>query len=126
MGYVATTLDVRNIEESLRFYQEVLGFSEWFRWGEGSLVAGGLRRGEGRVILSRADKLSPEQLAQRGIGTGLYVDVGDEEIDALYDRVKGVARVVEPIADRPWGDRTFIIADPDGYTVEVAKTTAEG
>lgn len=123
MDYVATTLAVRDVAASLTFYTTVLGFDEWFRWeNDGQLSAGGLRRGEGRIILSRAHGLSADDLARRGIGAGLYIVLDGGDIDALYAAVQGRATVLTPIGDRPWGDRTFEIADPDGYRVEVAKT----
>ena len=96
---------------------------ETCRWeNDGQLSAGGLRRDEGRIILSRAHGLSADDLARRGIGAGLYIVLNGGDIDALYAAVQGRATVLTPIGDRPWGDRTFEIADPDGYRVEVAKT----
>jgi len=122
MDYLATTLTVRDVDASLKFYTTVLGFEEWFRWEQdGQLQAGGLRRGEGRIILGPARGMSADDLARRGIGTGVYI-VLDGDIDALYTAVQGKAKVLTPIGDRPWGDRTFEIADPDGYRVEVART----
>jgi uncharacterized glyoxalase superfamily protein PhnB len=41
-------------------------------------------------------------------------------------RARGGASVIEEIGDRPWGDRTFAIADPDGYRLRFAKTLTEG
>jgi predicted enzyme related to lactoylglutathione lyase len=37
------------------------------------------------------------------------------ELDALYERAVGVgAHIVAPIAERPWGERSFYCLDPDG------------
>lgn len=126
VSYIAVTLAVDSIEASLRFYTEVLGFAEWFRWGQaGGLDAAGLRYGDGRVIMSQA-KLTPGQTAHRGAGMSMYIDVGSADIDAIYARVKDRAQVTVPLADRPWGDRTFAVTDPDGYEVEFARTVAQG
>lgn len=117
MKYVATAVSVKSVEQSIEFYCGVLGFTEWFRFGEGPLVAAGLERGAGRIIVSRTEQLSAEQLAGRGPGVSLYVGMdSSEDIDALWERVK----VLEPIADRYWGDRTFTVADPDGFPVEMS------
>lgn len=119
MAYIATALDVRSVEESLKFYTEVLGCTEWFRFGEETLVAAGLHYGEGRILISRTDKeVQPNSFAS------LYFVV-DGDIDALWNRAKDRAKVIDPIADRYWGDRTFVVADPDGYTVQLAKEKAQ-
>ncbi len=118
MAYIATALDVRSVEESLKFYTEVLGCKEWFRFGEGTLVAAGVQFGEGRIIISRTDKeVQPNSFAS------LYFMV-DGDIDALWNDVKDRAKVLDPLADRYWGDRSFVVADPDGYYVQVAKENA--
>ncbi|MDB4896373.1 MAG: Glyoxalase-like domain [Firmicutes bacterium] len=33
-------------------------------------------------------------------------------------------RTLRPIADKPWGDRVFTVADPDGYELSFALTRA--
>jgi predicted enzyme related to lactoylglutathione lyase len=37
-----------------------------------------------------------------------------DDPDALWNQVKGLAIVVEPLFDTPYGTRKFTIADPDG------------
>jgi uncharacterized glyoxalase superfamily protein PhnB len=40
------------------------------------------------------------------------------DVDAMWRRALDIgARVVAPIADRPYGLRDFTIADPDGFGV---------
>lgn len=126
MREVNPVLAVRSIAESMKWYQESLGFTEWFRWeNQGELAAGAVEHGSVRFILTRARNLSPEQLAVRGTGVEFYIGVGDADIDAYYNEVKGKARVVDPIADQPWGDRTFTVADPDGYRITFYKEKAQ-
>jgi catechol 2,3-dioxygenase-like lactoylglutathione lyase family enzyme len=49
-------------------------------------------------------------------GRGMYVYVAVADVDATYARLvaKGVAPISEP-RDWEWGNREFVVKDPDGY-----------
>lgn len=43
-----------------------------------------------------------------------------EDVDASYAEMQaGDARIVDPIANKPWGLRQFTIQDPDGHQFHV-------
>lgn len=44
-----------------------------------------------------------------------------EDVDGLWESLKGNATVVESIWDTPWGTRKFTIADPDGNELGFSK-----
>lgn len=53
------------------------------------------------------------------IPTGVVVGIEVDEVDTLYREL--TARGVKPEAtpeDRPWGVRSFYVADPDGHQLE--------
>lgn len=57
-------------------------------------------------------------------GSGIYVNVTVEDVDEAYAFVtsKGMKPSSEP-KDWPWGNREFVLRDPDGYKlVFMAKT----
>lgn len=111
MGYVATSLAVSDVAASSRFYQQVLGFTEWFSYGE---TACGVTFEGSRVLLHKGE---PESGAN---SVGLYIGL-DRGIDEVYERLKGQVTILTEIGDRHWGDRTFELADPDGYRIEFAQ-----
>jgi uncharacterized glyoxalase superfamily protein PhnB len=48
----------------------------------------------------------------------LYVEVDD--VDATHDRVRETGAVIDsPPSDKPWGDRSFMLSDPNGVRVYV-------
>jgi len=49
-------------------------------------------------------------------GRGLYVYINVEDVDATYEHLlaQGFAPATKP-KDWPWGNREFILKDPDGY-----------
>ena len=51
-------------------------------------------------------------------GTGVYLNMAVEKIDAWYAQLKqaGIQPSTEP-RDWPWGQREFVARDPDGYKI---------
>jgi PhnB protein len=126
MQSVIPAFAVADIETSLRFYADALGFKETFRMpgDDGRLVHASVQRGDVSLMFGAIDRI-PE-LADRpplGKGVVLYTNVGDDEdIDALFAHARANgATVLEPPADQPWGHRDWTIADPDGYAITVSK-----
>ena len=122
---VTPDLCVANIEKSVEFYRDVLGFevTDEHKGEDGTLMHAGVRRGDADVMFDRLDWLSEEdQKAKLGVGTGLYFELGDADIDAYYNgiREKG-GTVIQEIADQFWGHRHFQITDLDGYRLSFAK-----
>lgn len=76
------------------------------------------RRGFGRNI-----KRVPEPIAGPVATTELYLFVDD--IDASMRRAcDSGASLLDDASDRPWGDRVGYVADPDGYVVAFARSSA--
>lgn len=115
---------VASIERSVEFYRDVLGFEVTFQTTapDGKLGHAEVRSGAAAVMFDRLDWAPEAANAPRGNGTNLYFDVGDADIDAYYERVRGRgADVAQEIHDQFWGDRHFVIRDPDGYHLSFAK-----
>ncbi len=48
-------------------------------------------------------------------GYGVEVVLLVDNIESFYEQVKGVASIVEPLAEQPWGLKDFRCIDPFGY-----------
>lgn len=72
------------------------------------------------VLREEMDGLRAELVsATDGRGFWLNLDVADA--DAEHERLRQAgAEIVEPIADKPWGDRQFIVRDPNGVLVAIS------
>jgi GNAT superfamily N-acetyltransferase len=102
-----------DIEATLAYYKDVLGFESSWTWGEpatfGSASMGGV---------SIMFALQPELAANvRGHQHWIKVDEADE-LHRLH-RERG-ARVVEEIEDKPWGMREYVVEDLNGYHLRFA------
>ena len=106
------------------FYRELLRFPVQEEWdgsdGRGTLFATG-----GGVIEVMED--SPHHPAAPPRGVRVSIEVGDA--DGLHARLSEAGVVpTDPLADRPWGHRSFTIEDPSGLPLtffEVVEGVAE-
>jgi ribosomal protein S18 acetylase RimI-like enzyme len=102
-----------DIEATITYYKDVLGFESSWTWGEpptfGSVSLGGV------TIMFN---LLPELAAKvRGHQHWIKVD----EVDEMYrlHRERG-ATVVSEIDNKPWGAREYIVEDLHGYHLRFA------
>ena len=127
---VTPNLVVADIDRSLAFYRDVLGFPVVTTVPETApFVFVWLQRDDVSVFLNTVGSVKDTlpALAERPIGGTntlfMIVEANSpaEGIDALFDAVKSKARVVMPLKDQFYGMREFGIEDPDGYVVFFAQ-----
>jgi uncharacterized glyoxalase superfamily protein PhnB len=102
----------------LQFYRDRIGFAVERGGPEDSNVS--LSFGDARLMLEvPADFYSESynSAIRRRMGNAsphaLYMEAPD--IDVLYGRVNAQGiRIVDPLADRPWGQREFTVEDHEG------------
>jgi uncharacterized glyoxalase superfamily protein PhnB len=115
---VIPSIRVRDMAEALAFYRGPLEFT---------LVSGGddatnssLSRGDAHVMVeTAADHYGDEYNAaiRERLGTpsctALYMEASD--LAAFHSRLEAVgARIVDPLAQRPWGQEEFTVEDHEG------------
>lgn len=58
----------------------------------------------------------------RGRVTGLLLNFEVEDVDAVYERIRGAGLpILLAIRDEPFGQRHFITADPNGVLIDIIK-----
>lgn len=111
------SLTCKDIETSIDFYRDVLGFTVAMPFEkEGKLVGAVVTAGEIRIVLNQDDgKLGWDRVKGQGCYFQINVD-SPADVDAAAERIKaaGHTLLVEP-QDRPWGARMFTFKDPDGF-----------
>jgi catechol 2,3-dioxygenase-like lactoylglutathione lyase family enzyme len=115
----AYVLAVPDLDHSVRYFVDVLGFHSEWRDGDNwqSLI-----RGEVRLMLGHCpDAPWPREIGDHNYFA--YLDV--ENVDALHAELFGKGAIIlqAPI-DRPWGRREMAVATPDGHRIMFAQTTA--
>lgn len=114
-SHASTVWPVKDMETSLAYYQNTLGFEVTFTWEEPVTYAV-LSRGNITINLVIRDDMPADYKPL----AALYIFVHD--VDALWaDFTAKGAKVLNPIGDREYGMRDFDIQDPNGYRIVIGK-----
>lgn len=122
MQRMSLDLAVRDIRASVDFYRDVLDFPEGdvYPLPSGKVVHGMVQWGPAMIVFSPVEE-SAAASGPRGAGVTLYIQL-DDEIERYFERVvESGATIVEDLRTQYWGDRTFTVADPDGYHLAFAQ-----
>lgn len=106
---------VSDLARSKQFYGETLGW----KLGTDETDVAGFGFGSGYLVI-RADDRPPDVRRYAG---GMYVEVQVDDVDAEHARLAQLGVTVSDLCDRPWGERNFSFADPDGYTWSYGQPT---
>ena len=110
---------VDDLERSLAFYEERLGFERDFVY-EGFYAS--VSRGGAVIHLKCAPKLDAER-AHRKAEEHLDAFLAVTGVEALHAEIAGRgAPIARALEQRPWGARDFYVADPDGYVLCFSET----
>ena len=117
------TLGVRDLERSVRFYRDGLGFKASSASGDEVAffdLGGVVLSLYSRDSLAKDAEISAEGSGFSGIS--LAQNVASKELvdQAIADAVAAGARLLKPGADIFWGGYVGYFADPDDYVWEIA------
>jgi uncharacterized glyoxalase superfamily protein PhnB len=117
---VGASLTVRDLQASLAWYQDALGFVIDRRIErEGQLRGVALRAGDVRILLNQDDGAKGLDRV-KGEGFSLMITTS-QDVDGVAARIRAAGGTLdsEP-ADMPWGPRAFRVRDPDGYRFAIS------
>jgi catechol 2,3-dioxygenase-like lactoylglutathione lyase family enzyme len=118
------SLTVDDIERSVRFYTEVLGFYLSEEWRENGVLRGvNLLAGVCELGLSQDDWAQGRD-RKKGVGMRIWCRT-DQDIDTMAAQIKAAGGTLteEPV-DQAWGVRSLAIVDPDGYRFTIYRETS--
>jgi len=102
-------LEVNSLEESLVFYQRVLGFEVEKNNSDAEPPMATLAAGSLKLTLAQ----HLETMLRRGRGVHFFIGVDD--VDSFHERVREHLPEVRAPADEGWGGRFITLEDPDKY-----------
>jgi uncharacterized glyoxalase superfamily protein PhnB len=115
-------LFVGDLKKMISFYCYVLQFET--NW-DGGLYAS-LKKGDNDLFMfdrkQYAESIGETYTPPTGINLTMemYLRFPTAEVDQVYDRMKKQnVRIIEELSTKPWGQRNFFIADPEGNIIEI-------
>jgi catechol 2,3-dioxygenase-like lactoylglutathione lyase family enzyme len=112
-GRVAPCLPVRDIQAAFAFYSGVLGFQKVFENGDpvGFMV---LKKDAAEIHLSQ----NRAHVATTVNVFHMFVS----DIDAFHAICEAAGvRIIKALKDKDYGQRAFVLADPDGNRIDVGE-----
>jgi catechol 2,3-dioxygenase-like lactoylglutathione lyase family enzyme len=109
------SLTVNDLERSIRFYTDALGFMEKERWKNDAGQTLGVMLLAGRCELGLSqDDWAKGRDRTKGVGFSVWCDTA-QDVDALAQRVKGAGFRLASEPKDEYGGRSFAVQDPDGF-----------
>jgi len=120
---VTPYLFVRSAASAIDFYKSVFGATEIMRMpgSNGKIMHAEIRIGDSIVMLAdenpQTGVMSPQTVGGYSVGLHVYV----ENVDAVIQKaVENRAKLLRPIKDQFYGDRSGSLLDPFGHMWSVA------
>ena len=119
-GYHTLTpyLALRDAAKAIEFYKAALGATELYRLSMpgGKIAHGEMQVGTSRLMFSDAMPEWGNKSARDYGGTPVGLCIYTENVEALAERfMKAGGKVVRPLQDHFYGDRSGQFEDPEGY-----------
>jgi len=121
---VTPNLVVANLEKSLAFYRDVLGFElDMHVPDQPPYVFAAVKRGGVQIFLNDVSAVRKDfpALADRARGGGNTMYIKMTGVEAYHRQLEGKVTIVVPFVRQPYGMTEFGIEDPDGYVIFFAQ-----
>ena len=111
------TISTNKLEQSRDFYRDYLGFELVF---ENDNYIEMLAQGSTTMGVSF---VTPELSGgEKFTGEGIILSLEAADVDTEYARLKAAGvRICEELRDKAWGERSFVINDPNGVHIYIYK-----
>ena len=119
---VSPSFTVDDVDRSLAWYRDVMGFAVGERWEDnGTLMGVELKAGD-VVFMIGQDDWKKGRNREKGVGFRLYCQT-TQDVDKMAEgiRSRGGTLVQEP-RDEEWGGRAFTVDDPDGFKITISNS----
>jgi uncharacterized glyoxalase superfamily protein PhnB len=119
LSSASPSFTVNDLEKSLGWYRDVLGFEIEETWkDEDKIVGVSLKAGNVSFMIGQDDWKKGRD-RRKGEGFRLYCET-KKSVDDLARRIESKGgRLDSPPTDQPWGTRDITLTDPDGFKITI-------
>ncbi|MGV0876513.1 VOC family protein [Martelella sp. FLE1502] len=117
MKFASLRLIARDINGLVAFYEMVTGLkAEWLAPVFAEIVTP-----SAALAIGSADTVAlfKEGTAEPGANRTAIIELQVADLDAEFERLKGLVEIVHPPKLLPWGNRTFQLRDPEGALISL-------
>lgn len=109
------------VAESKDFYVRLFGCEVRYEGEGGWFVL--LALGESELGFMQPELASQAPVFRAAYpGQGMWITVHVDDAEQEYARLKALGVAIDtPLRDEPWGDRHFVVVDPNGIGVDVVQ-----
>lgn len=109
------------VQESRDFYVRLFGFEVIYEGEGGWFVL--LRLGDSELGFMKPNLEAQAEIFRPAFqGQGVWIAVDVEDVETEYQRIKALGVPIEAaIHDEPWGDRHFVVVDPNGIGIDIVQ-----
>ena len=107
-----------SFDASLKFYRDVLGWTEKFSWGgNGEPKGAGLTSGAMTIVLAEAHPAQDKSKTHGINGTRPTVHLRVDDVEKRYEELKASGHALFAPESNHWGTKWFVARDPDGNLI---------
>jgi len=119
LRHISPSITCNDVEKSIAWYRDVLGFTVGERWEEnGRLLGIQMKAGVCDLMLNQ-DDFAKGRDRKKGEAMRLWFST-TQDLDDLVARVKAHGATLDhELRTLDWGDRAFALTDPDGIKLTV-------
>jgi lactoylglutathione lyase len=117
------SLTVNDLNRSLAWYRDILGFGVEETWkdDEGRIMGISLKAGDVSFMIGQDDWQKGRD-RKKGEGFRIYCETR-KNVDELAKRIESKGgRLDSGPTDQPWGVRDISVTDPDGFKITIARS----
>lgn len=113
------SLTVNDIEKSIKFYRDGLGFAVKEEWKDDGKLMGVMLDAGGAVLGISQDDFAKGRDRVKGVGLRLHLET-TQDVNALAEQAKSHGiRLADGPGQLPWGSTGFTVTDPDGFKLTI-------
>jgi predicted lactoylglutathione lyase len=115
---------VNDINRSVAWYQEGLGFYVSERWEDGGELKGVMLKAGSCQLGLAQDDFKKGRDRKKGEGFRIWCDTA-QDVDAIAARLKAFGGTIVEGPGKQWDSYGFTAQDPDGFKITISEAAAE-
>jgi catechol 2,3-dioxygenase-like lactoylglutathione lyase family enzyme len=117
---VSPILTVNDLQASIAFYRDALGFQVGEKWEEGGELRGVEMSAGPVTFMLNQDDFKKGRDRRKGEGFRMFCPT-EQDVDRVAERARAAGAKIEHDPRDEMGMRAFALADPDGYKLTIGR-----